>query len=256
MSQIEPLAIVIPARLSSARLPEKPLADIGGKPMIVHIWELAMKADLGPVCVATDSARIAAPITAAGGTAILTDSDLPSGSDRIAAALQIWDPAGRFQSVINLQGDLPDLDPDALHVLAALLRSKHYELTTLAAPATPDEVAQEQVVKAAIAWHKTPICGTATGDALYFSRAPIPHGSAQKWHHIGLYGWQRAALMRFVDLPPSTLERSERLEQLRALEAGMRIGVGMLAAAPGGVDTIEDLEAARGRMTTKKTKGA
>ena len=242
------IAIVIPARRAATRLPDKPLADIAGKPLIQHVWERAMEADLGPVIVAVDDAEIADVIQQAGGIAILTDSALPSGSDRIAAALAEYDPNQKYQHLINLQGDLPDLDPRAISVLADLLKTGRYALTTLVAPATPEEVQRSQVVKAAIAWHETALCGTATGDALYFSRAAIPHGETTKWHHIGLYGWQRDALTRFVGLPPSPLEISEKLEQLRALEAAMPIGVGMLDSAPGGVDTPEDLEAARIRM--------
>jgi len=241
--------ILIPARRAATRLPNKPLADIAGKPMIQHVWERAIEADLGPVIVAADDADIADVIRTAGGTAILTESSLPSGSDRIAAALSLFDPDNKYQSIINLQGDLPDLDPSALFVLADLLATGDYALTTLVAPATAEEVERPQIVKAAVAWHKNPLTGTSTGDALYFSRAPIPVGEAQKWHHIGLYGWQRQALMRFISLPPSPLEQSEKLEQLRALEAGMKIGVGKLDKAPGGVDTQEDLEAARKRMT-------
>lgn len=242
------IAILIPARRAATRLPNKPLADIAGKPMIRHVWERAIEADLGPVIVATDDAEIADIIHNVGGIAEMTDSQLPSGSDRIAAALNAYDSDGKFQNIINLQGDLPDLDPAALSVLADLLATGRYALTTLVAPATAEEVQRAQVVKAAIAWHNAPLCGAATGDALYFSRAPIPHGTAEKWHHVGLYGWRREALEQFISLPPSPLEQSEKLEQLRALEAGMAIGVGRLDAAPGGVDTQDDLEAARIRM--------
>lgn len=240
--------ILIPARHAATRLPGKPLADIAGKPMIQHVWERAIEADIGPVIVATDAAEIAACIESVGGTAIITDSALPSGSDRIAAALQAYDPDGKFQSVINLQGDLPDLNPEAITILAELLHTGHYEMTTLVAPASEAEIARPQVVKAAIAWHDTARASIRTGEALYFSRAAIPTGEAPKWHHIGLYGWQREALMAFIALPPTELEQSEKLEQLRALEAGMKIGVGLLETAPGGVDTTEDLEAARHRM--------
>lgn len=246
----KPVAICIPARLGATRLPNKPLADIAGKPMIQHVWERACEAGLGPVIVATDSEMIAAPIEAAGGTAILTDSALPSGSDRIHAALAQWDPNGTYQHIINLQGDLPDLQASALHVLADLLQTGRYQLTTLVAEASAEEAVRPQVVKAAIAWHDKALCGNATGDALYFSRAAIPDGPAPKWHHIGLYGWTRDALSQFVSLPPSPLEQSEKLEQLRALEAGMAIGVGRLDSAPGGVDTEADLQAARARMQT------
>ena len=249
MMRNQAIATLIPARRAASRLPNKPLADIAGKPMIEHVWNRAMEADLGPVIVATDDSEIANIIHSAGGIAMMTDSALPSGSDRIAAALIEFDSDGVYQNIINLQGDLPDLDPSAVIALADLLETDRYALTTLVAPASDEDASRSQVVKAAIAWHDTPLCGAATGDALYFSRAAIPDGNAPKWHHIGLYGWKRDALMRFIALPPSPLEQSEKLEQLRALEAGMKIGVGMLEHAPGGVDTDEDLEAARLRMS-------
>ncbi len=237
---------LIPARMKATRLPGKPLAEIAGKPMICHVWEKAMAADLGPVVVATDSEEIVEAITATGGRAVLTAADHPSGSDRIYEALCHIDEAGKYEAVINLQGDLPELDPQLLHHLARLLSNPLWDLTTLVAPATAEEATKSQIVKAAVSFSdKT----RTTGKALYFSRAAIPDGPAPFLHHIGLYGWRRAALARFVNLPPSPLELSEKLEQLRALEAGMQIGVAVVDKAPGGIDTPEDLAEARARLS-------
>jgi len=237
---------IIPARMKATRLPNKPLADIAGKPMIVRVWEQAMKADLGSVLVATDSADVISAITAVGGEAVLTSPDLPSGSDRVYEALCHIDPDNKHDRIINLQGDLPELEPHYLHRLAALLEDDRWDITTLVAPASEEEAKKPQIVKAAIAW---PDGNTSkAGRALYFSRAMIPDGEAACYHHIGLYGWRRAALGRFVSLPESPLERSEKLEQLRALEHDMTIGVGYVDHAPGGVDTQDDLDAARLRL--------
>lgn len=235
--------ILIPARIGSSRLPGKPLADIGGKPMICRVLEVALAADLGPVAVATDDERIAEQVRAAGGQAVMTDPDLPSGSDRIWQALCQLDPAETYCRVINLQGDLPELDPAALRVLDEVLLESGSDLATLVCPADADEASQPQLVKAVVSWQQP-----ERGRALYFSRAPVPHGGDHFWHHIGLYGWSRAALARFVALPPSPLEQTEKLEQLRALEAGMHIAVGRLDSAPPGIDTQADLDAARARL--------
>ncbi len=234
--------ILIPARLASTRLPGKPLADIGGLPMIVHVLNRALESRLGPVAVACAEAEIAAAVTAAGGTAILTDPALPSGSDRIFAALQSLDPAGRFDTIINLQGDLPSIPPDFLSAVLAPLADPEYDIATLVAPiTTAQEAASPSVVKCACAFAP----GQAIAPALYFSRSSIPSGDGPLWHHIGLYAYRRAALEKFVSLPESPLESREKLEQLRALEAGMRIGAAQVDHAPFGVDTPSDLEHAR-----------
>ena len=236
---------LIPARMAASRLPGKPLAEIAGKPMICHVWEKAMAADLGPVVVATDSEEIKTAIQASGGRAVLTAAGHPSGSDRIYEALCHIDEAGKYDAVINLQGDLPELDPQLLHHLARLLENPVWDLTTLVAPATAEEAAKSQIVKAVVSFSDRT---QTSGKALYFSRAAVPDGPAPFYHHIGLYGWRRAALAKFVKLPPSPLELSEKLEQLRALEAGMQIGVAVVDDAPGGIDTADDLAAARARL--------
>ncbi len=232
--------VLIPARLGSSRLPGKVLADIAGVPMIVRVWQRAVAAGLGPVAVACAEEAVAAVIRAAGGVAVLTDPDLPSGSDRIFAALQQLDPGGAHDVVVNLQGDLPSIDPAYLsHVLRAV---QDYDVGTLVAPITSAaEAAADSVVKCACAFAD----GAPVAPALYFSRSPVPWGDGPLWHHIGIYAYQRAALARFVALPPSPLERREKLEQLRALEAGMRMGAARVATAPFGVDTPEDLARAR-----------
>ena len=233
--------ILIPARLGSTRLPGKVLADIGGLPMIVHVLRRGQEAGLGPVAVACAEAEVAEVVTQNGGIAVLTDPDLPSGSDCIHAALDALDPTGRHDMVINLQGDLPSIDPA---YLAQVLRplALGYDIGTLVAPVTSAEEGQSQsVVKCVCAFAD----GATIAPALYFSRNAVPSGAGPLWHHIGIYAYRREALGRFVALPPSPLETRERLEQLRALEAGMRIGAARVAAAPFGVDTPADLEHAR-----------
>jgi 3-deoxy-manno-octulosonate cytidylyltransferase (CMP-KDO synthetase) len=235
-------AIIIPARLAATRLPGKPLADIGGVPMIVHVLRRAQAAGVGPVAVACGDAAIADAVRDAGGTAILTDPNLPSGSDRVWAALQAMDPAGAHDVVINLQGDLPGLPPDFLRAVLAPLANPHVDIATLVAPVTTEAEAQApSVVKAVCAFD----ADAAIAPALYFSRAAVPAGEGPLWHHVGIYAFRRAALARFVALPPSPLERREKLEQLRALEAGMRIWVARVGHAPFGVDTQADLDRAR-----------
>lgn len=234
--------ILIPARLGSTRLPGKPLAMIGDAPMIVHMQRLAQRANIGPVAVACAEEAIAAAVRADGGTAVLTDPALPSGSDRVHAALQMLDPAGRHDIVINLQGDFPTLDPSLLPDAMAPLADPAIDVGTLVVPIETEEEAQKSsVVKAVCAFAE----GAKTAPALYFSRQPVPWGSGPLWHHIGIYAYRRAALDRFVGLPESPLEKRESLEQLRLLEAGMRIGVARVASTPFGVDTPDDLERAR-----------
>jgi 3-deoxy-manno-octulosonate cytidylyltransferase (CMP-KDO synthetase) len=239
--------ILIPARLGSTRLPGKPLADIAGLPMIVHVLRRAQAAAIGPVVIACAEPAIADAVQQAGGTAIMTDADLPSGSDRIAAALTSFDPARTHDIVINLQGDLPGFDPATLHDLLAVLENPGFDIATLVAPITsPEDAAADQVVKAA--------CGFESSDiapALYFSRHIIPSGAGPLWHHIGVYAYRRAALERFVAAPPSPLERREKLEQLRALELGLRIGAARITHAPFGVDTPDDLARARRELAAK-----
>ena len=233
--------IVIPARLASTRLPRKMLRDVAGVPMIVRVWCQAVAANIGRVVVACDGAEIADVISAAGGEAVITPPELPSGSDRVAAAMAQLDPEKNVPYVINLQGDLPQVPPSLLVDLASALAGADVDVMTAVAPLQQAEKTLPQVVKAAIAWGQDHM-----GHALYFSRAPIPHGgtigSGVMWHHIGIYGWRRAALERFVALPPSPLELAEKLEQLRALEAGMRVGVVAVDKAIAGVDTEADLQ--------------
>jgi 3-deoxy-manno-octulosonate cytidylyltransferase (CMP-KDO synthetase) len=239
--------ILIPARMASTRLPGKPLADIAGVPMIVHVWRRAAAAGIGPAVVATDSPEIAAAVEKSGGKAVMTRDDHMSGTDRIHEALAKIDPAGRADRIVNMQGDLPTLDPDNLAAAVALLEEPAVDIATLAAEIRrADERVNPNVVK---------VVGTPLGPsrlrALYFTRATAPAGDGPLYHHIGLYAFRRAALDRFVALPPSPLEKRERLEQLRALEAGMRIDVAIVDTVPLGVDTPEDLETARAMLTSR-----
>jgi 3-deoxy-manno-octulosonate cytidylyltransferase (CMP-KDO synthetase) len=232
--------VIIPARMASTRLPGKPLADIGGVPMIVRVWAQACQAGIGPVVVAAAEDEIADAVERAGGHAILTHPGLPSGSDRIFAALKLLDPAGRYDTVINCQGDLPALDPAQLAAVAAALPG--HDIATLAAPITDEaDRANPAVVKAVVAWDPD----GRKGRALYFSRATVPTGPGMHFDHVGIYAYARTTLERFVALPPSPLETREKLEQLRALEAGMSIAVARVDAVPLSVDTPEDLEYAR-----------
>ncbi|MSP81980.1 MAG: 3-deoxy-manno-octulosonate cytidylyltransferase [Alphaproteobacteria bacterium] len=237
--------VVIPARLASTRLPNKPLADIHGVPMIVHVWRRAMEADLGPVIVACGDAAIVDAVERAGGRAVLTPPDLPSGSDRVHRALDSIDPSRLHDVVVCLQGDLPTLDPQLPQAAVRVLAELDADIATLACriPRAAEE-ANPNVVKAVVAWQPDGAAGTA----LTFTRAVAPWGDGPRWHHIGLYAYTRAALDRFVRLPPSPLELRERLEQMRALEAGMRIAVARVDTVPLGVDTPADLERARAQL--------
>jgi 3-deoxy-manno-octulosonate cytidylyltransferase (CMP-KDO synthetase) len=233
--------ILIPARMAATRLPGKPLIDIAGLPMIVHVLKRAQEADLGPVVVATDAGAIATAVEKAGGRAVLTRTDHVSGSDRIYEALEIVDPEGQAKIVVNVQGDLPTFAPADLKSSLAPLRDAAVDIATLAAEIKrPEERGNPNVVK---------VVGTNVAPgrlrALYFTRATAPAGEGPFYHHIGLYVYRRAALARFVKLPQSPLEQREKLEQLRALEAGMRIDVTIVDSVPLGVDTPEDLEIAR-----------
>lgn len=240
MSSLHAL-ILIPARLTATRLPGKPLADIGGEPMIVHVLRRAQSAQIGAVVVATDAEPVAAAVEKAGGRAIMTRTDHASGSDRIFEALQAVDPERRAKIVVNVQGDLPTLSPDDIAAAVALLEDPAVQIGTLAAEIVKDEErTNPNVVKAVGAQ-----IATRRLRALYFTRATAPYGEGPLYHHIGLYAYRRDALERFVRLPPSPLELREKLEQLRALEAGMRIDIALVDSVPLGVDTPEDLEAAR-----------
>jgi 3-deoxy-manno-octulosonate cytidylyltransferase (CMP-KDO synthetase) len=235
------ILVLIPARMASARLPGKPLLEMAGLPMIVHVLRRAEAAGIGRVAVATDTAEIAAAVTAHGGRAVMTRADHPSGSDRIFEALGALDPAGETEVVVNLQGDFPTISPDNIRDVLTPLADPEVDIATLAAEIhTEEEALNPNVVKAI----GSPIGGRRLR-ALYFTRATAPHGDGPRYHHIGLYAYRRAALERFVSLPPSPLERQEKLEQLRALEAGMRIDVMIVDTVPRGVDTPADLEATR-----------
>jgi 3-deoxy-manno-octulosonate cytidylyltransferase (CMP-KDO synthetase) len=230
--------------MAATRLPGKPLADIAGEPMIVHVLRRAQAADLGPVVIATDDETIATAVEKAGGRAIMTRADHPSGSDRIFEALNVVDPKRRAKVIVNVQGDLPTLAPGALKAAIGPLADPAVDIATIAAEiARQDERTNPNVVK---------VVGTPVAPfrlrALYFTRATAPYGEGPLYHHIGLYAYRRAALERFVALPPSPLERREKLEQLRALEAGMRIDVAIVDAVPLGVDTPQDLERARAML--------
>jgi len=240
------LLILIPARMASSRLPGKPLADIAGQPMIVHVLRRAQEAALGPVAVATDSPEIAEAVEKAGGQAVMTRTDHASGSDRIFEALNTLDPRGRARIVLNVQGDLPTLSPQDLRAVLAPLADPAVDIATLAAEITePHEKTNPNVVK---------VVGSPVSPgrlrALYFTRATAPSGEGPLYHHIGLYAYRREALTRFVDLPPSPLELREKLEQLRALEAGMRIDVAIVDSVPLGVDTPEELAQARAQLSS------
>ena len=236
--------ILIPARMKSVRLPGKPLADIGGQPMIVQVWRRAVEAGLGPVCVAAAEPEILEAVTKAGGTAVLTDPDHPSGSDRIFEALRKIDPAGKHDAIVNLQGDLPTIDPEIIRRVLDPLEDAAVDIATLAVAITREaERTDPNVVKAVAAFD--PAAGKRIARALYFSRATVPANEGAHYHHVGLYAYRRAALERFVALPPGLLEKREKLEQLRALEAGMRIDVALVDTVPLGVDTPAELERAR-----------
>lgn len=233
--------IIVPARMASTRLPGKPLADIGGKPMIVHVADRARQAGVGAVIVAAAEREIVDAVKAHGHRAVMTDPDHPSGSDRVFEALGLVDPKDGFDTVVNLQGDLPAIEPAMIAAALAPLADPACDIATLGNPIEDEaEKTDPNVVK---------IVGSPIGDdtlnALYFTRAMAPWGEGPLHHHIGIYAWRREALARFVALPPSPLERRERLEQLRALEAGMTIHARLVDTVPFGVDTPRDLERAR-----------
>ncbi len=233
--------ILIPARMAATRLPGKPLADIAGLPMIVHVLRRAEGAAVGPVVVATDSPQIATAVEKAGGRAVMTGAGHASGSDRIFEALGKLDPNGRAAIVVNVQGDLPTLEPSTIAAAVRLLADQSVDIGTAAAEITRAEERDNPAVVKVVG---TPVAPERL-HALYFTRATAPYGDGPLYHHIGLYAFRRAALERFVALPQSPLEKREKLEQLRAIEAGMRIDVAIVDAAPLGVDTPDDLARAR-----------
>lgn len=241
--------VLIPARMASTRLPGKPLADIAGKPMIVHVAERAAAARLGRTVVATDHADIKAAVEAHGFEAVMTGKNHESGSDRIYEAVTTIDPDGTYEAIINVQGDLPTIAPDDIAAALQTLQQSPADIATLCAVITRgEEKTDPNVVK---------LVGSPVGEnrlrALYFTRATAPYGEGPLYHHIGLYAYRRAALKRFVSLPPSTLERREKLEQLRALEDGMRIDAAIIKTVPLGVDAAEDLERARILLEQEKS---
>ena len=233
--------VIIPARMAATRLPGKPLADIHGAPMIVHVWRRAMEADVGPVWVAADDERVIEAVAGAGGKAVMTRLDHPSGSDRVFEALGIVDVDGARDVVVNIQGDLPTIESSVVRACLAPLIDAAVDIATLATPITREQEKDDPNVVKAIATELDP----TRLRALYFTRARAPWGEGRLLHHIGLYAYRREALRRFVATPPSALERREKLEQLRALEAGMRVDIALVDTAPLGVDAPEDLERAR-----------
>jgi 3-deoxy-manno-octulosonate cytidylyltransferase (CMP-KDO synthetase) len=244
------LVVMIPARMQATRLPGKPLADINGRPMILHVFDRAREAGIGEVVIATDDAGIRDAVSSAGARVAMTRADHPSGSDRIFEALTEIDPERRISIVVNLQGDLPTIAPELIVAVITPLADPAVDIATLAVEISDErEKTDPNVVK---------VVGAAAGErrlrALYFTRATAPHGDGPLYHHIGIYAYKRAALERFVKLPQAALEKRERLEQLRALEAGMRIDVVIVDAVPLGVDTPADLEKARALLAGKTRK--
>lgn len=247
-TQRSDLIVLIPARMQATRLPGKPLADIHGKPMILHVLDRANEAGIGEVAVATDDGTIRKAVEDAGGRILMTSADHQTGSDRIFEALGKADPAGRISIVVNLQGDLPTIEPESIRRVVEPLSDPAVDIATLAVEITNEEEKRNpNVVK---------VVGTPLGEnhlrALYFTRATAPANDGPLYHHIGIYAYRRAALECFVKLPQATLEKREKLEQLRALEAGMRIDVAIVDAVPLGVDTPDDLEKARALLAGKK----
>lgn len=240
--------VLIPARMASTRLPNKPLADIAGLPMIVQVLRRAQEADVGPVVVACAEREIADAVERAGGIAIMTNPSHPSGTDRIFEALTIFDPQKKYQHIVNVQGDLPTLNPHIIVEALSLLLTSGVDIGTLVAEITdPEERTNPNVVKAVLALSAS----QQNGRALYFTRATAPYGEGVLYHHIGLYTYTRKALEAFVQLSPSPLEQREKLEQLRALENGMRIDAAIVNTVPLGVDTPADLEKARRVLVTQ-----
>lgn len=240
---------VIPARMQATRLPGKPMADIEGEPMIIHVWRRALAAEIGRVVVATDAVEIFEAVRSAGGEAVMTRADHTSGSDRVFEAVNKVDPDNDAEVIINLQGDLPTLDPALIAACLTPLQDPAVHIATLAAVI---EEAEERTNPNVVKVVGSPLKAPLRQRALYFTRATAPHGEGPLFHHIGIYAYRRSALERFVSLPPSYLETRERLEQLRALEDGMRIDVTVVDTVPLGVDTPADLERARKLIRASK----
>src|ERR1700730_396214 len=233
--------VLIPARMAATRLPGKPLMDVAGLPMIVHVRRRGEAAKMGGGAVATATREIAAAVPAHGGEAVMTRTDHPSGSDRIYEALCKLDPGGQIEAVINVQGDLPTIPLHDVRAALMLLEDSRVDIGTLAAEIRKEE---EHTTPSVVKLVGSPLGGQRLR-ALYFTRATAPYGDGPRYHHIGLYAYRREVLERFVKLPPTVLERREKLDQLRALEAGMRIDAAIVDSVPLGVDTSEDLETAR-----------
>ncbi len=232
--------IIIPARLSSTRLPGKIMEDIGGQPMIVHVYESAIRARIGDVIVACDNNDVKNVINELGGTAILTDPNLPSGTDRIYAAWKIFDAEQKYKYIINLQGDLPFIDPVFIREADRIVKESDYDISTLATLITDESYKLSSTVKPVISF-----TSSKSGKALYFSRSVIPYNGPY-YNHVGIYCFKSKSLERFVNLPQSLLEKTEKLEQLRALENNMTIGISVLdKPSPISIDTASDLERAR-----------
>ncbi|RAU23625.1 3-deoxy-manno-octulosonate cytidylyltransferase [Paramagnetospirillum kuznetsovii] len=241
--------VIIPARMHATRLPGKPLADIHGEPMIVHVWRRAVAAGIGPVVVACAERAVFDAVHAHGGNAVMTDPDLPTGSDRVWQALEQIDPDRGFNAIVNVQGDLPTIDPAVIRAVFAPLKAKGVDISTLVTEITLDEErTNPNVVKAVVSVAP----GARVGRALYFSRATVPANAGPHYHHIGLYAYRRKALAKFVALPQGVLEQREKLEQLRALENGMRIDCALVDTVPLGVDTPADLERARALLNAPR----
>ena len=248
---INPL-VIIPARMASTRLPGKPLADINGLPMIVQVWRRAIEADVGPVVVACAEQEIYDVISDVGGSAVLTSPDHPSGSDRAYEALCAFDPGADFDVILNIQGDLPTVEPEVVRAVLKPLANKDADISTLVCEITDEtEKNNPNVVKAVVSFPQE----STIGRALYFSRQRVPSGEGPLYHHIGLYAFRCDGLKRFIALKPAPLECQENLEQLRALEDGMRIDVALVDTVPLGVDTLEDLERARQLLSKRDNKG-
>ena len=243
------LIVTIPARLAATRLPNKPLADIHGRPMIVHVWERVVAAigSVDQVIVAAGDVEIVDVMQSVGGRVVLTDPDLPSGSDRVFRAIQEIEKQDgiTLEHIINVQGDLPTLAPELVKKTANLLQDGSDMASLVAKIKDPREIDNPNVVKAVVSWDEATTEQEKVGRGLYFTRAAAPSGDGPHYHHIGIYGYQRDALEKFVNLQPSTLEKREKLEQLRALEDGMTIRLACVDTIPLGVDTQEDLEQAR-----------
>lgn len=247
--------IIIPSRLASVRLPNKPLADIQGEPMVVHVWRRGVEANIGPVVVACCGPEIEKVITQVGGQAVITDPALPKGTDRVYAALQQVEQGSVEQSsydiIINLQGDLPTIHPSLLQKVVAPLANPNVDIATLAAPILQkSDLQNPNMVKIAMTEPQETAEGHKIGRALYFSRSLIPSGGDVHYHHIGVYAYRRKALDAYVKMPISSLEAAEQLEQLRALEAGIRMDVAIVNEIPASVDTPEDLEYVRAMINS------